>query len=268
MPTMRVMTYNMLHAPGDRLDALTQVIQDAQPDVVACQEVDDIDGLLALSQRLGMPPVVGRSNRPESPPEPEHLALLTRWPVTRMTVHPGDPEAMFRPVLEVWVEPPHAEPVGFFNVHFRAFAGPPGSGVKMREVEILLDVLARGAGQRCALGDFNAWAPGEGDQSSSWRSDLPEDHRVAVRGGIGRRMMEHGFVDTWRAAVRRDPSTEPPRTLRGASASRVDFIWADSTLAPFAVESRIIRTPVAEHASDHYPTLTVFDVPNRAASTP
>jgi endonuclease/exonuclease/phosphatase family metal-dependent hydrolase len=253
---MRVMTYNMLHAPGDRLDDLFEVIRDAQPDVLACQEIDDIPGLLEIARRLEMPAVIGHANRPESPPAPEHLALLTRWPIVSLCVSRGDTEAMFRPVLEVWVVPPESEPVGFFVVHFRASPGVPGSHLKLREVRHLCGLLERASGRYCALGDFNAWAPGEGDQSPEWHADLPEEHRAALRGGVIGQIQALALDDTWRHC---HPAPQPSlATLRGNALSRVDYIWASADLAALVTESSILRSPRAEIASDHYPVLTVF----------
>jgi endonuclease/exonuclease/phosphatase family metal-dependent hydrolase len=254
---MRVMTYNMLHAPGDRLDALVEVIQDARPDVLACQEVDDISGLLELAYRLAMPPVIGHANRPESPPAPEHLAILSRWPIVESRVHPGDTEAMFRPVLEVWVQPPQGACVGFFTVHFRAGVGAPGSELKRREVAQLCSILSRTSGHYCALGDFNALAPGEGNVPADWRPDLPADYRAALLGGVIGELQALGLSDTWRQC--NPPPAPVASTFRGRANSRIDYIWASPALGRLAQESVVLRTPHTEIASDHYPLLTVFD---------
>ncbi|MCZ8516261.1 endonuclease/exonuclease/phosphatase family protein [Paenibacillus filicis] len=257
MTTIRVMTYNMLHAPGDRLEELAQVIQETQPDILACQEVDDIDGLMTLAQRSRMLPVIGHCNMPESEPAPEHVAILSRYPINRLVVHPCDTEAMFRPIFEVWIQPPNHQPIGFFTLHYRALPGPAGSNFKMREVGAMMEVLKQIEGPHCVLGDFNAWAPGEGDLSPTWGAQLPDDHRDAVRGPIVQQILDGGYVDTWRKA---NPSPdEPIGTLRGRN-SRVDFIFADSIMASYAKESRIIRNPLTERASDHYPVLTIFEI--------
>ncbi len=252
---MRVMTYNMLHAPGDRTAALLAVIREARPDVLACQEVDDVSGLLEMSHELDMPVVLGHANEPESPPAPEHLAVFSRWPIVRVDVHPGDVEVMFRPVLEVWVRPPDGRPVGFFVVHFRARPGAPDSLAKQREAQQLRGLLERATGRFCALGDFNAWAPGEGDLSDPRRAQLPADFCAAIAGGVVEQILAAGMVDTWR---RLNPQVAAPTTLLGSSPRRVDYIFAGPELAPLAKESTILTPTEAEAASDHYPLLTTF----------
>jgi exodeoxyribonuclease III len=254
------MTYNMLHAPGDRLQALFDVVQAAQPDILACQEIDDIPSLLELSYRLAMPAVIGYSNRPEDPPAAEHLAVLSRLPIVHLHIHPGDPDAMFRPVLEVWIAPPGVPVIRCFVVHFRAFVGAPGSQVKMREAEHLCGLLAEARAPFLALGDFNALSPAESDVPVGWGADLPEDHRAAVRGGVVNRLLKVGMVDTWRQV--NDPALVQSGTLRGGGSARVDYIWADPESARGVTDSMIIRTADAERASDHFPVVTTFHFPD------
>ncbi len=262
MHRLRLMTYNMLHAPGDRFDALHEIVRSAQPDILACQEIDDIPSLLKLSERLQMPAVIGYSNRPEDPPAPEHLALLSHWPIVHLHLHRGDPAAMFRPVLEVWVALPAGPVLRCFVVHFRAMAGPAGSRVKMQEAEHLSAVVAGSSRPCCALGDFNALARGEfaapsaeDTMQSEWGKQWPWDHREAVQGGVIDRIAATGLIDTWRQV--NDPAHVPHATLRERPA-RVDYIWVDETLAPLVATSEILHTPGAERASDHYPVITTF----------
>jgi endonuclease/exonuclease/phosphatase family metal-dependent hydrolase len=260
MSELRVMTYNMLHAPGDRLQSLFDVVTAAHPDILACQEIDDIPGLLELSYRLGMPAVIGHSNRPEDPPAAEHLAVLSRFPIVHLHIHPGDPDAMFRPVLEVWIAPSSAPVIRCFVVHFRAFVGAPGSQVKMREAEHLCGLLAEAQAPYLALGDFNALTPGEIEVPPGWGADQPDDHREAVLHGVVDRLLKVGIVDTWRQV--NDPTIVPTGSLRNGTSARVDYIWADPNSALYVAESTIIRTAEAAQASDHYPVITVFRFPD------
>lgn len=266
MTELRIMTYNMLHAPGDRFTALLEVVRAARPDILACQEIDDVPALLTLSKELRMPAVIGYSNTPEDPPAPEHLALLSRFPIIHLHLHPGDPAVMFRPVLEVWVALPARPVLRCFVVHFRAIAGPEGSRVKMREAEHLCSLLMGSARPCCALGDFNALAPGEFGAPSTeeglreeWGRHWPWDHREAVQGGVIKRIAATGLIDTWRQV--NDPAYTPHATLRDRPSARVDYIWIDETLAPFITNSEIVRTADAALASDHYPVITTVQIP-------
>ena len=63
MTTLRLMTYNMLHAPGDRLAPLVEVVQSVAPDILACQEVNTFDGMMELAH-AGHAPDLGRCEQP------------------------------------------------------------------------------------------------------------------------------------------------------------------------------------------------------------
>ena len=82
MTDLRVMTYNMLHAPGDRLAPLVDVVKSVAPDVLACQEVNTFEGMMELAHALDMLPVWGVANSPEDcrdgQPVFEHLVIFTR----------------------------------------------------------------------------------------------------------------------------------------------------------------------------------------------
>jgi len=262
MSELRLMTYNMLHAPGDRRQLLFDVVEAAQPDFLACQEIDDVPGLLDLSHSLGMPAVIGYSNLPEDPPASEHLAVLSRLPIVHLHIHRGDPSVMFRPVLEVWIAPPDAPIIRCFVVHFRAAVGSPGSGVKLCEVDHLCGLLAEAQTPYCALGDFNALTPAESEAARGWGAELPRDHREAVLGGVVGRILDAGAIDTWRQI--NDPAHVPANTLRGATSARVDYIWVNPGSARCVANSTIIRTPDAEQASDHFPVLTTLSLPDLA----
>jgi len=88
------MTYNMLHAPGDRLGQLVDVVRGVDPDVLACQEINTYEGMMSLSKRLGMLPVRGRANSEEDTrdgqPLYEHLVVFTRLAPRTVQVHRGD----------------------------------------------------------------------------------------------------------------------------------------------------------------------------------
>jgi len=92
--TCRIMTYNMLHAPGDRLQALTGVVTAINPDILACQEINTFDGMMALARELNMMPVWGPANAAEDhrnhQPLYEHLVLFTRIPTSASRRPRGD----------------------------------------------------------------------------------------------------------------------------------------------------------------------------------
>jgi len=263
MTTLRVMTYNMLHAPGDRLGPLVEVVKAVSPDILACQEVNTFDGMMALSRELKMLPVWGAANSPEDyregQPVFEHLVVLTRLAPRAAYVHRGDRRAMFRPVLEVRLQPPGGPEIRTFTVHLRAVIDPGERYLKFRELGSLLAVLNEADGPAIAMGDFNAMAPGEGGQvgPGPGGKELPEDHVAAVRGGVIGAVLEAGFVDSYR--LRHAPDGTDESTLLGRPGRRLDHIFVTPSLERFVTGSYIADSETVQMASDHRPVVTEFD---------
>jgi endonuclease/exonuclease/phosphatase family metal-dependent hydrolase len=292
MTTLRVMTYNMLHAPGDRLAPLVDVVKGVSPDVLACQEVNTYDGMMALSRELNMMPIWGMANSAEDyrsgQPVFEHLVVFTRFPPRSVRVHPGDRRAMFRPVLEVRLQPPGAPEIAAFVVHLRALIDPRERFLKFRELGSLLAILGEAMGPVIAMGDFNAIAPADAEGTSEPRlgTGPPEDHVAAVRGGVIGAIEDAGFVDSYRALNPRalnpralnpralNPRALNPRalnpgalnpnggkdesTLLAGEGRRVDYIFVGPSLTSFVSSCYILDNEAVHLASDHRPVVAEF----------
>jgi endonuclease/exonuclease/phosphatase family metal-dependent hydrolase len=263
MTRLRLMTYNMLHAPGDRLAPLVDVVKAVSPDVLACQEVNTFEGVMALSRELGMLPTWGVANSPEDyrdgQPVFEHLVVFTHLPPRAVRVHRGDRRAMFRPLLEVRLQPPGGPEITTFTVHLRAVIDPREPYLKFRELGSLLTAIGDAEGPVIAMGDFNAMAPGEAghDGVSPMRTSPPEDHVAAVRGGVIGAIVDAGFVDSYRA--RHPFKGRAESTLIGRDGRRLDHILVSSSLGPCIADSYILDNEMARVASDHLPVVTELD---------
>jgi endonuclease/exonuclease/phosphatase family metal-dependent hydrolase len=261
MNTLRIMTFNMLHAPGDRLGQLVDVVKSVDPDVLACQEVNTYEGMMQLSRELGMVPVWGRANSHEDTrdgqPLYEHLVVLTKRPAVTVRVHGGDRRAMYRPVLEVGIETPGGT-VSFFVVHLRAVLDATERYLKWRELGALLAVIADADGPVVALGDFNALPPGE-LPATGVRRELPEDHLAAFGGGVVAAITNAGLADSLRL-VRPYPGT-PDSTLRDRPGARVDYIFVSEDLRDLVTKAYIVDDEAVSAASDHRPVVAEVTFP-------
>ncbi|HEY6496281.1 MAG TPA: endonuclease/exonuclease/phosphatase family protein [Trebonia sp.] len=256
MNTLRIMTYNMLHAPGDRLERLVDVVRGVDPDVLACQEVNTYEGMMALSRELGMLPVWGPANSHEDTrdgqPLYEHLVVLTKRAPTTVRVHRGDRRAMFRPVLEVGIAAPDGGIVSFFVVHLRAVLDPAERYLKWRELGALLGAVAEADGPAVALGDFNALPPGE-LPAADGRRGVPEDHLAAFRGGVVTAITDSGLADSLRLA--HPYAGTPDSTLRDRPGARVDYIFVSEQLRDLVTKAYIVDGEAVAEASDHRPVV-------------
>lgn len=268
MSGLRLMTYNMLNAPNERLEQLVAVVRQYAPDILACQEITDVPGLLQLSAQVGMPVVIGPANGPEvtesdrqadvSGGRLEHVALLSRYPIIGFRVHQGNPRVMFRSIVEVWIEIPGVATVRGFVVHLRAFPGPEGAQFKMREAEVLASLLrsAEESPYRFVMGDYNAWIRGVGDYRPAFER-YPKDHIAAILGDVTDLIRGSGVEEVWRLQA-----TEPeavPGTVRGlGSRSPVDHIMVSPRLGSHLRQVFVPDDPLLASASDHLPVIADF----------
>lgn len=150
---------------------------------------------------------------------------------------------------------PNWQSLTLLVVHFRALINPNVPYLKYREVAAFLSVASDIAGPYIALGDFNSWAPGEGDQSLlSTRGVLSEDEVSAIDGGVFRAISNAGLVDSYALA---HPDQDHPVTTRvGAPQSRIDYVWISADLKPFVADANIIDNALVSQASDHHPMVT------------
>lgn len=157
--------YNMRESGGKRTEQLLKIIRSAQPDVVGLPEAinQQVSGRMViedLADVLGMQLIKG--GKPRSSREYQ-TALMTRLPVVSIKNHER-PGVLARPLLEVCVEEAGGQHLTIFVIHLSAAFnhGWAGSGIRMREVREILDIMAplRAAGKpHLLMGDFNSLSP-------------------------------------------------------------------------------------------------------------
>jgi endonuclease/exonuclease/phosphatase family metal-dependent hydrolase len=123
-----VLTYNIYHGEdangGSNLDAVAEIINSLEPDLVALQEVDKkttrvkgLDLTAELSRRTGMRGIFGKAMDYAGGEYGE--AVLCRHPVLQIKNNPlpHTPKAEPRAALEVHVELPSGERIAFVGTH-------------------------------------------------------------------------------------------------------------------------------------------------------
>ena len=254
---MRILSYNILDGGGDRVDALAQVIESQQPDLVALVEAEDEGVVEALAARLGMDFIHAPGNTHAS-------ALLSRFPIAETVNHALLHPTLEKSLLEATVTPPGGSELTVGVVHLHARPYEADEVVREAELEVLLRVFSRyrEAGRPHLLcGDFNANAPYQ-------RIDLErckEKTRLAwhANGGhlprrVVQRILDSGYVDTLHALDRDAGETHCTFTTTEPG-QRVDYIFAHGLDRARLRRAWIVTDPPAATASDHFPVVLDLD---------
>lgn len=221
---VRVMTYN-LHNGFDTegrlgLEALASVIEDADPDIVALQEVSRgwvvsgrVDMIAWLSQRLDLPYVFGPTADPYW-----GNAILSRYPVVTYAQYELPPRDLFilRGFTVASIDVGNGDELQVIATHYHHL--DEDTQVRQIQSEAVVDFWG-GSERTVFLGDLNA---------------RPEDAEMEM-------LRQAGLVD---AATEFYPS--PPRTFPSyAPDRRIDYIWVSPDLWVNGVE--IPQSTASDH---------------------
>ncbi|BCJ57639.1 hypothetical protein Jiend_10610 [Micromonospora endophytica] len=254
---LRVMTWNIRtggrdRGGRDRRDQVAQVIAEQRPDVLALQELQDLD-VAAFAARLGL-----RAYRAGSWLG-QPVAVLVRPPWRVLSA--GPVRRPFHHAAQRVTVATGAGPLTVLSTHLDPYSGTR----RLVEAGWLAAALRPvRAGLALLAGDLNTLAPYADHTDRLAR--LPDAYRRRHLRRDGRtvdtravaRLLAAGLVDLGATAG----STAPTRH-GGAEFSdmRLDYLLATPTLATQHPSTQVIRTPHTHHASDHYPLQTTLPLP-------
>jgi endonuclease/exonuclease/phosphatase family metal-dependent hydrolase len=266
---LTVLTYNTLFAGRDgACDArsLTQIdlINQARPDVFLMQEAKGFEAngsawLYAMESRIGM-----RGFLALAPRTGQNVAIFIREPL-RPLAFDADGTHFHHALATLRVAIPNSDAqLTFISAHLC----PNGPEVRRRETAYL---AVQAAPDKLALltGDFNSASPHDPEPEDF--TALPAHHRARYLADDLRsadrtvlaRLEAAGWVDLGHQL---DPSkgpTVPTAAYRDVefATMRCDYMLASAALAQTAQHYEVLRTPITDKASDHYPILARFELP-------
>ncbi len=239
---LRVMTFNI--QSGVRgLEGVADVIRQAQPDIVALQEVDlgsrrasGLDQTAVLSKQTGL------EHHAHFRTTDLHggaygIALLSRFPLEALAQYPlpvprgAEPRAVVHAVLQV-----SGREVSVYLTHL--IRRPFNGDCRLRQSALIAALLAKDPRPKLLMGDLN---------------DDPGSRPV--------RLLRRELTDVF-AASGKGPDGTYPLPLPFSPTLRIDYVLASDAFVP--LRSRVLRVD----ASDHYPIIADVLLKESGAGAP
>jgi endonuclease/exonuclease/phosphatase family metal-dependent hydrolase len=178
---LRVATYNILLGGERRREIVSGVLRRIDADVIALQEVRELDPIHELAEDLGMNALIGEPSDPDSV---MHTAILTRMKVRtwRNRPHHG---RMLRSHLHCEIETGgrRVPVLGIHCVHLAARFGERNKGEarRIREIgAVLTDIEHEPPLPHVLIGDFNALSPGDAILATAFFRRMNELRRAGL----------------------------------------------------------------------------------------
>jgi endonuclease/exonuclease/phosphatase family metal-dependent hydrolase len=266
---LTALTYNTLYAGRDGVDdrrarAQVGVINELKPDVFLMQEAKGFEAngralVHALEAQIGMRGFLAVAHRTG-----QNVAIFVREPL-RPVSFDSDGANFHHALATLKVALPESQRM---MTLISAHLCPNGPVVRRREAAYLA-VQAAPDSYTLLTGDFNSASPHDAEPEGF--DALPAHHRARYLADdlqtADRSVLAHleaaGWVDVGHALGATGLPTVPTPGFTGTefAVMRCDYVMATKALATCAKSYRVIRTPVTDMASDHYPVLATFDLP-------
>jgi exodeoxyribonuclease III len=277
---MRLMTYNILTGgqsaqDQSRLPEITQIIREIEPDILVLNECNQLErsgaeALYRLEHELGMRAVLAPAS------SGYHVVLLLRQQCARPGGASGaGTAARFLGTECLSTGLHHAAVVAriawgerelrVVGTHLDPYHG----ATRLAEVDLLLQRLGT-AEPAFLLGDLNSISPQDGGyvEPALWSEKRRQRHLLAPDfSQLDTRAMSTleraGLVDVYRHLHPQGLRATAPTSLitEGDRVGlRIDYIWASPGAAARARRCEIVREPLSERASDHYPVYADFEL--------
>ena len=248
------MTYNIRNGGTGREQLIFEVLQMAKPDVILLEEVMNSIFVEELAQSLNMHSFFAKGN------SIRHLALLSHYPI--VLHHSFHPFPLNTTLLEATIECTAKQYIRLFGVHLKAHYFLFNELRRIWEVRTILKRITKSRKYPCLIaGDFNAVAHNDSINIGAMPNHLKA--MIFLQGNhIFRCAMSKlnaaGFVDCYRHLHPFDNGYTLPTPNPHV---RLDYIFVDKNLIKHLQACNVMmKSPLVNHASDHYPLIAEFDI--------
>lgn len=244
----RLLTYNILHGGGDRVDAIARVINSCGPDLVLLQEATNPANVDRLAIATGMADAQTFQR--------QSLGYLSKKKVSfSQWIRPRISRHAFLEVV------PAGDELRVFGVHLSAVHAAWTERRRVLELRALLkSVDQHREGFHVLTGDFNTVAPG--DEFNTGKLPLRLKPLVWLSGGSVRwrtiqTVLDAGYVDAFKLKHPDDPGMTLPTHDPHI---RLDYVFVPHAHSTRVMACRVVRHPAAAGASDHFPVVADLHV--------
>jgi len=238
-----------------------ELIDEIKPDILLIQEAKNYTAngmslLFKMEERINMRGFIG-----PAPHTGQNTGIFIS-PVIKPISVEVDSEHFHHAVVVLKINVPGFDkPVTLISAHLCPF----GPNVRLREVYYLTNYEAADAYTLLA-GDFNSVSPYDPDPSGI--DELPSHFRaryVSPDGkDVDKRTLEilyqAGFIDIAHLLGKNFETTVPAANFTGTEfvPFRSDYILTSKALSSLATCYQVIKNPITDFASDHYPVMAEF----------
>jgi endonuclease/exonuclease/phosphatase family metal-dependent hydrolase len=247
------MTYNIWNGGRDREQAICQVIQAANPDVVIVQEITNPMVLERIADTLGMDYYLT--------PKPDwwhKVGLLSRLPVLAWCTFPAG--WGWRHCLEATLQLPNQQQLTVYGIHLLPYFPFFFEGWRRLDLQLLIRQIQQTTEEAHILaGDFNATTGHHhhnlNNQPRHFGANMWSQLR-RIWGHSVKPLATAGYVDCFRTFQPHEAGFTLPATR---PAVRLDYIFASPALATRLKSCHVVLEPEAVRvASDHLPVIAEF----------
>jgi len=254
MPTLRVMTYNILFGGVGREQLIRDVVGAIRPDIAVFTEVTAGDSFDAIADAVG-PYRGGRNGRTAR----EYPAIASRWPIMQSELH-GPPWAP-RKWVEATMRPFGGPSVTVHGVHLVPQPLWPFEIWRRQEVHWLVQRLrARAPAPQIVAGDFNALRAGDSERREG--APLWVRFQQSLQGGTTPRwalrlLTDDGYADCYRACHPRQSGFTVPAWNPSA---RIDYVFASAGLKTALRSAGVLEARKPEDSSRTAPRRSLAEL--------
>ena len=246
---IKVLSYNIRFGGTGRASQLAEVISSVEPDIVVFQEAIVPRVIEEIAAATKMPFWAARPN--------SSTAYCSRIEIAHHEWHV--PRGLRHPFLEIH---PAGTQARIFGLHLRAMFSNWGERRRTREIQILLTGIQKHQeGFHLLVGDFNSLGPGEildTKKMPRWiRTMIWLSGRDLQRETV-KLLLERGYADGFRSL---HPHKKGYTFPTWDPHVRLDYVFVPAIFSNRLQEIEILNTSPAQTASDHFPLLSVLDLP-------